>query len=90
MGITQNYTVCLLFSLQGYETLQFKLGGDDLFEEGWFLWLDGSPVTTWYSGQPDNRDGVQHCLENTRSHPDYNSDGICDSSDRYICQMPLN
>ncbi|XP_070191491.1 C-type lectin lectoxin-Enh4-like [Littorina saxatilis] len=69
--------------------LQFKLGGTDRGEEGWFRWLDGSQVVTWYSGQPDNRDGDQHCMENTRGHPGYTSDGKCATRDRYICQIPL-
>ncbi|PVD25002.1 hypothetical protein C0Q70_15499 [Pomacea canaliculata] len=71
--------------------IQFKLGGNDLFQEGWWAWLDGSPVITWYYTQPDNGNGDknQHCMENTREHPDYNSDGICNSTERYICQIPL-
>ena len=73
-----------------FNSTEFKLGGNDLFREGWFFWLDGSPVTTWYHTQPDDSIGGQDCLENTRGHPTFNSDGVCDSPDRYICQWPMD
>jgi hypothetical protein len=45
------------------------LGADDLKKEGEFRWNDGtlmnmtSPGAPWRSGNPDNQNGDDHCLE---------------------------
>ena len=49
------------------------LGGNDLANEGRFVWLsDSEPVeneafNVWVPGEPNNSRGIEHCLEFTHS-----------------------
>ncbi|XP_041823014.1 lactose-binding lectin l-2-like [Melanotaenia boesemani] len=40
------------------------IGLSDVHKEGTWMWSDGTKVdfTIWYEGQPDNYDGIQHCV----------------------------
>jgi hypothetical protein len=69
--------------------VRWRLGGDDLFDEGWFLWIDGSAVTNWLPGQPDDPDGVQDCVKTAENRSELISDATCATADRYICEIPL-
>jgi len=49
----------ILLYMSPYYTLYF------LFQEKTWMWTDGShfDFSRWYSRQPDNQGGNQHCLE---------------------------
>ncbi|XP_065145785.1 galactose-specific lectin nattectin-like [Paramisgurnus dabryanus] len=67
------------------------IGGQDAETEGQWLWSDGSQfdLTNWCSGQPDNYDGKEHCLEINFSNNRCWNDQPCSYTKSYICAKPL-
>jgi len=62
------------------------VGLNDIQTEGNFLWADGSSVTytNWKpNGQPNNGNGVQHCVQVTPTWDDV----ICSKIQPYVCQV---
>lgn len=67
------------------------IGGNDRENEGHFVWSrDGNPITftNWDSGNPDNYNGNEDCIEMRR-------DGIwndrrCDHRTLFVCEKDIN
>ncbi|XP_071543730.1 echinoidin-like [Panulirus ornatus] len=69
-------------------TTRVWVGATDIQLEGKWEWLSGSPIHTsdWASGQPNNYDGAQDCLDFLMNeHPPLNDDS-CSSKYRFACQ----
>ena len=65
------------------------IGGTDTASEGTWKWSStGTPLsyTNWYSGQPDNSKGDQHCLTFNHGNPGEWDDEQCSREYRYVCQ----
>ena len=62
-------------------------GLSDILDEGVYSWSDGSLLdyTNWNNGQPNNRDGNQHCVF-MRGQDGMWDDIVCKRSEPYICQ----
>ncbi|XP_065145822.1 galactose-specific lectin nattectin-like [Paramisgurnus dabryanus] len=67
------------------------IGGHDAAVEGQWLWTDGSQFdfTNWCSGQPDNFQGNENCLEINYTTNRCWNDQPCSVRFRYICAKPL-
>ncbi|KAA8588597.1 CD209 antigen [Etheostoma spectabile] len=66
------------------------IGLTDDLEEGTWMWVDGTPVTTtfWQSGQPNSFNGNQDCAETLQKSSgvgEWNDDG-CFSDQGAICE----
>ncbi|CAC5394277.1 Delta-like protein 1,Fibropellin-3,Delta-like protein A,Delta-like protein 4,Delta-like protein 3,Neurogenic locus Notch protein,Adhesive plaque matrix protein 2,Sushi, nidogen and EGF-like domain-containing protein 1,Neurogenic locus notch homolog protein 3,Sushi, von Willebrand factor type A, EGF and pentraxin domain-containing protein 1,Neurogenic locus notch homolog protein 4,Delta-like protein C,Fibropellin-1,Neurogenic locus notch homolog protein 2,Neurogenic locus notch homolog protein 1,Delta-like len=73
----------------------FWLGGSDLVTEGVWVWTASGrkfTVTDWHTRtihEPNNQNGIEHCL-NINENLDYEwNDGQCLESNNYICKKPL-
>ncbi|XP_014827725.1 PREDICTED: galactose-specific lectin nattectin-like isoform X2 [Poecilia mexicana] len=66
------------------------IGGYDAVSEKTWLWSDGSDLTyqRWYSNQPDNSGGNQHCMEINYAG-DYWNDMPCTSNMPFVCAKNL-
>ena len=69
------------------------MGGDDLLEEGDFVWSDGShlPINdpVWSSGEPNNgANGDEHCLTIYPIVYKLN-DAFCSYRIFYVCQIDI-
>ncbi|XP_050417575.2 uncharacterized protein LOC126831001 isoform X1 [Patella vulgata] len=62
------------------------IGGDDRVTEGTWVWSDGSSVTGWPPGQPDNTGGVEDCLQ-LRATINLN-DAPCSMLFYFLCEKP--
>jgi hypothetical protein len=68
------------------------LGGNDIREEGTWVWSDGTPMdfTNWKRSQPDNGGGNQDCLDNYYSNPEWD-DNFCYQQKLFLCKyQPTN
>ncbi|VDI04724.1 neurocan core protein [Mytilus galloprovincialis] len=72
----------------------FWLGGSDKVTEGVWVWTtsgQGFTVTDWYTRtvhEPNNANGVEHCLD-IHKNLDYEwNDEKCLNKNRYICEKP--
>ena len=67
------------------------LGGTDIEEEGNWRWLDGTKFswTKWYSDEPNNSGGVEHCLHLAGDAWIKNvwNDAPCDRQMMSICKV---
>uniref|UniRef100_A0A3B3Y948 C-type lectin domain-containing protein n=1 Tax=Poecilia mexicana TaxID=48701 RepID=A0A3B3Y948_9TELE len=65
------------------------IGGHDAVDERRWLWSDGSSFeyAHWYSNQPDNSGGNQHCLE--INYGDYWNDMPCTYTRPFVCSQDL-
>uniref|UniRef100_A0A914W8T3 Fibrinogen C-terminal domain-containing protein n=1 Tax=Plectus sambesii TaxID=2011161 RepID=A0A914W8T3_9BILA len=65
---------------------QFWIGGNDVNENGNFIWTDGSPWgnATWAPGQPDS---TQHCVSSTARTTGQWKTEPCGSENCFICEM---
>ncbi|XP_017294279.1 galactose-specific lectin nattectin-like [Kryptolebias marmoratus] len=63
------------------------VGGTDAEEEGYWVWTDGSPFTftAWGSGEPNNVDGNENCMEINLRGQDYVNDENCSRKNSFIC-----
>ncbi|XP_033949243.1 asialoglycoprotein receptor 1-like isoform X2 [Pseudochaenichthys georgianus] len=66
------------------------IGLTDSLQEGTWMWVDGSNVTTkfWQPGQPNSYNGNQDCGENLQKTPgvgEWNDDG-CFAVQNWICE----
>ena len=63
------------------------VGGNDIDEEGTWKWTDGSPFefTFWYSRQPTNAGGNEHCLELHAGAGNMWNDRPCSRSMPFLC-----
>uniref|UniRef100_A0A3Q3FZ28 Ladderlectin-like n=1 Tax=Kryptolebias marmoratus TaxID=37003 RepID=A0A3Q3FZ28_KRYMA len=52
------------------------VGGTDAAKEGYWVWTDGSPFTftAWGSGEPNNVDGNENCMEINLNGQNYVND----------------
>uniref|UniRef100_A0A3B3WP01 C-type lectin domain-containing protein n=1 Tax=Poecilia mexicana TaxID=48701 RepID=A0A3B3WP01_9TELE len=66
------------------------IGGHDAVDERRWLWSDGSSFeyAHWYSNQPDNSGGNQHCLE-INYGGDYWNDMPCTYTRPFVCSQDL-
>lgn len=65
------------------------LGSTDKHKEGQWKWLDGRPVDKgeWHSGQPDDAERREDCLDlRLNWHPPFN-DYRCNVAQRFMCQF---
>ncbi|XP_042865740.1 C-type Lectin CRL-like isoform X2 [Penaeus japonicus] len=65
------------------------LGSTDKHKEGQWKWLDGRPVDKgeWHSGQPDDSERREDCLDlRLNWHPPFN-DYRCNVAQRFMCQF---
>ncbi|BFZ08889.1 hypothetical protein BsWGS_11928 [Bradybaena similaris] len=69
------------------------LGGYDIFNEGAWEWSsrrrDFNSFTNWHSGEPNNNNNDQDCLQ---MHNQYNykwDDGSCNEKCNFICAAPV-
>jgi hypothetical protein len=64
------------------------LGSSDRVEEGRFRWVTGavSPFTAWASGQPDDGDGSEDCVEQKRASMPGWHDQPCTDLLAYVCE----
>ena len=62
-------------------------GLSDILDEGVYSWMDGSLLdyTNWNNGQPNNRDGNQHCVYMRGSDGKWD-DIVCKRKEPFICQ----
>ena len=62
-------------------------GLTDFLDEGVYSWTDGSLLdyTNWNNGQPNNRDGNQHCVFLRGSDGKWD-DIVCKRLEPFICQ----
>lgn len=72
--------------------VSFWTGGTDVVvEQNWFWSMTGKPITTfenWRSGQPDNDNGREHCMElyiELQSNETWN-DAPCSYTKPFICE----
>ncbi|XP_028447517.1 galactose-specific lectin nattectin-like [Perca flavescens] len=65
------------------------IGGFDSVKEGLWMWSDGSifDYKSWGRGQPDNIDGVEHCLE--MNYQDNWNDDSCANVYPFVCSKNL-
>ncbi|XP_037832825.1 galactose-specific lectin nattectin-like [Kryptolebias marmoratus] len=63
------------------------VGGTDAAKEGYWVWTDGSPFTftAWGSGEPNNVDGNENCMEINLNGQDYVNDVNCSLKNAFIC-----
>ena len=64
------------------------MGSNDLLKEGQWMWhQSGKPFTytNWGPGQPDNYDGIEHCLMYWTDSK-WN-DASCNNQFLYICEI---
>lgn len=65
------------------------MGGHDLGENGKYFWSSTSQqfdFTNWSKGQPDNKDGIEHCVHIWRKSDFEWNDIPCDGKGGYICE----
>ncbi|KAL3268580.1 hypothetical protein HHI36_007688 [Cryptolaemus montrouzieri] len=66
--------------------------GTDLAEKGSFTWLSTGKAlnfTYWGAGQPDNVQGIEHCLE-IYKYPNFNyswNDIPCTETHNFVCEL---
>ena len=69
---------------------EYWIGGNDLETEGVFTWHSGErqtiDSTMWKVGEPNNHNGIQHCLE---SYIRKLNDLKCELYSKYMCQILL-
>ncbi|XP_039674880.1 galactose-specific lectin nattectin-like [Perca fluviatilis] len=65
------------------------IGGFDSVKEDMWMWSDGSTFDykSWAPGQPDNIDGVEHCLE--MNFQDNWNDDSCANVYPFVCSKKL-
>ncbi|KAK6173817.1 hypothetical protein SNE40_017210 [Patella caerulea] len=61
------------------------IGGNDRAKEDTWVWSDGSRVTGWPPGQPDNSGFVEDCLEIKFNK--FN-DALCSTPIYFLCEKP--
>ena len=71
------------------------IGLSDIDKEGTFIWEDGTgEYNDFYnhfsSGQPDNNEGNEHCVEIKSSKNDYWNDAPCFLKYSFICNYPFS
>ncbi|XP_052695027.1 versican core protein-like [Crassostrea angulata] len=67
------------------------IGGNDRENEGHFVWSrDGNPTTftNWDSGNPDNYNGNEDCIE--MRHDGIWNDRRCDHRTLFVCEKDIN
>ncbi|XP_028447514.1 galactose-specific lectin nattectin isoform X2 [Perca flavescens] len=66
------------------------IGGFDSVQEGLWMWSDGSifDYKSWASGQPDNADGIEHCLHMNFQGDNWN-DTPCSRLLPFLCSKNL-
>ena len=74
---------------KGYENAYFGFS-DESSEVNW-KWVDGTSTayTNWYSGEPNNQDGIEHYAMFYEKFQDgtwNDADGIIDAGCAYICE----
>ena len=67
--------------------LKTWIGGNDIANEGRWVWNDGAPwsYTNWESKEPNNRSGKEKCLEMGRYGIEWN-DNACNNKYNAICK----
>ncbi|BFZ21806.1 hypothetical protein BsWGS_24845 [Bradybaena similaris] len=69
------------------------LGGSDILKEGAFRWTTSGETigafTNWNSGEPDNYNGAQHCLELREEFKHKWNDYQCLTSNTFVCEANL-
>ena len=68
----------------------FWIGGNDITEEGRWVWSDGSPIefSNFDQGEPDNNDdGGEDCVQ-FRGGTGLWRDDNCFENDNYLCERP--
>ncbi|XP_035039049.1 lactose-binding lectin l-2-like [Hippoglossus stenolepis] len=63
------------------------IGLSDLHKEGSWMWSDGSAMdfTFWFSGEPNNNEGREHCCYNNISDDTKWNDGYCSDLYPSVC-----
>ncbi|XP_030635697.1 C-type mannose receptor 2 [Chanos chanos] len=74
---------------QASENVRTWIGGTDAFKEGSWTWTDGTiwNYNNWASGQPNNLDGKQHCLD--MNFGEKWNDENCEVTLPFICRKPV-
>ncbi|MDA9551578.1 hypothetical protein N9R53_01460, partial [Flavobacteriaceae bacterium] len=69
----------------GGNNIRFWIGLTDVAEEGVFLWMDGTTFDyeNWHNGEPNNRNGNEHCVELGRFNSSTWNDEPC-TNQKYI------
>nr|XP_045606294.1 macrophage mannose receptor 1-like isoform X2 [Procambarus clarkii] len=80
-----DYLTTLMSS--GYINIWMGLHDDDN-GANWH-WVDGSPFvfTNWYSGEPNNQGGVEHCAEKRSDYWYTWNDMPCSQLNYYVCKI---
>ncbi len=84
--------VMTALSSTGYRL--YWVGGSDAAKEGIWRWEDGSTwsYTNWYTGEPNNANGGEHCLAiYSDSNPNISgkwNDGPCRTILPFLCGSP--
>jgi hypothetical protein len=70
---------------------EFWLGANDIFTEGSWIWSTSGvkmDFSNWQKGQPDNNEGIQHCLFLGTKDNDFKwgDDKCIQNSKRPLCQ----
>ncbi|XP_038070890.1 macrophage mannose receptor 1-like isoform X2 [Patiria miniata] len=70
---------------------EYWIGLNDFAVEGTWEWSDGtkSSYTNWYSSEPNDSGGQEHCAVIRWSTDGTWNDANCANSKRYICEYPL-
>ncbi|XP_031150884.1 galactose-specific lectin nattectin-like isoform X6 [Sander lucioperca] len=72
------------------ENITSWIGGSDSVQEGEWMWSDGSTFDYkhWDKGQPDNKGGVENCLQMNYEERDWN-DAPCNIIYPFLCSKKL-
>nr|WID37014.1 WR-ladderlectin [diploid hybrid crucian carp] len=64
------------------------IGAHDAIKDFFWLWSDGSKFhySDWYTGEPNNNRGEEHCVEIGYGVTRRWNDARCDTTLNYICQ----
>ncbi|KAK7933320.1 hypothetical protein WMY93_004216 [Mugilogobius chulae] len=67
------------------------IGGSDAMQEGKWLWSDGSVwgFTSWNSGEPNNHNGYENCIETNAGKPRMWNDVPCAFRYIFVCAKDL-
>ncbi|XP_013402508.1 perlucin-like [Lingula anatina] len=65
------------------------LGGNDMAQEGRWVWVDTNKVmtyTNWNPEEPNNIKGIEHCLELRSDYTHKWNDAPCGKAKSFICE----
>ncbi|XP_077100094.1 galactose-specific lectin nattectin-like [Siphateles boraxobius] len=80
-----------LLSLLPSSSTRTWIGANDAVQDGHWLWSDGSvfSYTNWCTGEPNNYQGPENCLEINFTSDCCWNDQACSTSLSYICVQDL-